>query len=218
MAFAENSLTLKFAALINMKQLAPYENLVALLSKLPSIGRRSAERLALALAQDNDGLSRKLANALLNIDDQIVTCSICGQLTSRDLNPCPICSDPRRANQMLCVVENAGDIMTLERSGAFRGRYHCLGGKLSPMRGISVADLRIEPLLRRLTTENIVEVILALNTDAESDTTASYLHDLLESRNVKVSRLAFGIPTGSAIEYADPVTLARALNGRFNLK
>lgn len=200
-----------------MKQLAPYENLVTLLSKLPGIGRRSAERMALALVQDREDLPRKLADALLTADEQVVSCAMCGQLTSRDRNPCPVCSDSRRNNHMLCVVENAGDIMKLEQSGAFKGRYHALGGKLSPMRGVGVADLRIESLLRRLTEEHVQEVILALNTDAESDTTASYLHDLLESRKVKVSRLAYGIPAGSAIEYADPVTLARALSGRIDL-
>ena len=200
-----------------MKQLAPYENLVTLLSKLPSIGRRSAERMALALVQDREGLTRKLADALLVADESVVSCSMCGQLTSKDRDPCPVCSDARRSTHVLCVVENAGDIMKLEQSGAFKGRYHSLGGKLSPMRGVGVTDLRIEQLLRRLTEEDIQEVILALNTDAESDTTASYLHDLLDSRNVKVSRLAYGIPAGSAIEYADPVTLARALSGRTNL-
>jgi recombination protein RecR len=200
-----------------MKQLAPYENLVTLLCKLPSIGRRSAERMALALVQDRDGLARKLAHALLEADELVVSCSMCGQLTSKDHDPCPVCANPRRNTHILCVVENAGDIMKLEQSGAFKGRYHSLGGKLSPLRGIGVANLRIEALLRRLTEEKVQEVILALNTDAESDTTASYLHDLLESRKVKVSRLAYGIPAGSAIEYADPVTLARALSGRINL-
>jgi recombination protein RecR len=200
-----------------MKQLVPYENLVALLCKLPGIGRRSAERMALALVQDRDNLARKLADALLVADELVVSCAMCGQLTSRDRDPCSVCSDSRRSNHVLCVVENAGDIMKLEQSGAFKGRYHALGGKLSPMRGIGVADLRIEALLRRLTSEDIREVILGLNTDAESDTTASYLHDLLESRKVKVSRLAYGIPAGSAIEYADPVTLARALSGRVTL-
>lgn len=200
-----------------MKQLAPYENLLTLLGKLPSIGRRSAERMALALIQDRTGLTRKLADALLEADESIVSCTLCGQLTSKESDPCSVCSNPRRNTHVLCVVENAGDIMKLEQSGAFKGRYHALGGKLSPMRGISVTDLRIEPLLRRLTEEGIEEVILALNTDAESGTTASYLRDLLESRDVKVTQLAYGIPAGSAIEYADPVTLARALNGRINL-
>lgn len=170
--------------------------------------------MALALVQDREGLTRKLADALLVADESVVSCSMCGQLASKDRDPCPICSDPRRSNHILCVVEDAGDIMKIEKSGAFKGRYHALGGKLSPMRGVGVMDLRIEVLLRRLTDESVTEVILALNTDAESDTTASYLHDLLESREVKVSRLAYGIPAGSAIEYADPVTLGRALQGR----
>lgn len=197
-----------------MKHFLPLDDLIAALEKLPGIGKRSAERMALALVQDRDGLARKLAHALLAADEQVDSCSRCGSITVTKEDPCALCTDERRATGLLCVVESPGDIMKIEQSHGFNGRYHVLGGHLSPALGKSVADLRVNELLSRLQPEKIEEVIAALGTDVESEATVSYLAEVLTSRNVKVSRLAFGLPSGSAIEYADATTLQRAIQGR----
>jgi len=197
-----------------MKHLPPLDNLVAALSRLPGIGKRTAGRLALALVQDDTGLARILANALLEADENVVCCSRCGSVTLATENPCELCVRPRRDSHIICVVEQPGDIIKIEQSGGFRGRYHALMGKLSAVQGKGVADLRIDALLKRIPEENITEVIIALGTDVESDATASYLKEILSSRGVKVSRIAFGLPAGSAIEYSDPTTLSRAISGR----
>ena len=197
-----------------MKHFLPLDDLVAALEKLPGIGKRSAERMALALVQNRDGLARRLAEALLAADEQVGTCSTCGSITVTKEDPCALCTDGRRATGLLCVVESPGDIMKIETSHSFQGRYHVLGGHLSPALGKGVADLRVNELLSRIQPEEIQEVILALGTDVESEATASYIADVLHSRSVTVSRLAFGIPSGSAIEYADATTLQRAIQGR----
>ncbi len=201
-----------------MKHFLPLDNLVAALEKLPGIGKRSAERMAFALVQNREGLARKLADALLAADEQVGTCSRCGSITVSREDPCALCTENRRANGLLCVVESPGDIIKIENAGGFTGRYHVLGGHLSPALGKGVADLRVNELLARLQPEKVQEVIVALGTDTESEATASYLAEVLTSRGVKVSRLAFGLPSGSAIEYADPVTLQRAIQGRQALK
>lgn len=197
-----------------MQHLVPLDNLVAALSRLPGIGRRTAERMAMALVQDQKGLMRILANALLEADESVAACDRCGSITLVSDNPCELCTRPRKDAQLLCVVESPGDIIKLEESGGFRGRYHALMGRLSPMHGIGAADLRVDKLLQRIADEKIEEVIIALGTDVESDATASYLKEVLSTRDVKVSRIAFGLPAGSAIEYSDSATLARALKGR----
>jgi recombination protein RecR len=200
-----------------MKHLLPLDNLVAALEKLPGIGKRSAERMAYALVQNREGLARKLAHALLEADEQVGSCSRCGSITVTREDPCSLCTDGRRATGALCVVEHPGDILKLESSNSFNGRYHVLGGHLSPALGKGVADLRVNELLARLQPESVQEVIVALGTDTESEATAAYLAEILSSRNITVSRLAFGLPSGSAIEYADPVTLQRAIQGRQNM-
>lgn len=200
-----------------MKHFLPLDNLIAALEKLPGIGKRSAERMAFALVQNRDGLARKLADALLAADEQVGSCSRCGSITVTKENPCALCTEGRRANGLLCVVESPGDIIKIETSGGFNGRYHVLGGHLSPALGKGVADLRVNELLARLQPENIQEVIIALGTDAESEATASYLAEIVASRDIKASRLAFGLPAGSAIEYTDSTTLARAIQGRQTL-
>ena len=200
-----------------MKHFLPLDDLVAALEKLPGIGKRSAERMTLALVQNRDGLARRLAEALLAADEQVGTCSVCGSITVTKEDPCALCTDGRRATGLLCVVESPGDIMKIENSHGFQGRYHVLGGHLSPALGTGVADLRMNELLSRLQPEEIKEVILALGTDVESEATASYVAEVLHSRGVSVSRLAFGIPSGSAIEYADATTLQHALEGRQRL-
>jgi recombination protein RecR len=197
-----------------MEHLIPLDNLVAALSRLPGIGRRTAERMAMALVQDRKGLMRILANALLEADESIVTCERCGSMTLAAKNPCDLCVRPRRDASILCVVESPSDILKIEESGGFSGRYHALMGRLSPMHGVGVTDLRVDKLLQRIADEQIEEVLIALGTDVESDATAGYLKEVLSTRSVKVSRIAFGLPAGSAIEYSDASTLARAISGR----
>ena len=141
-------------------------------------------------------------------------CEACGGITSAEAQPCRICTDPTRDAATICVVEDPADMQAIERCGVFRGRYHALMGKISPARGEGINDLRVRSLLDRVDREGVREVILALNTDTESDATAGLLADLLRQRNVRVTRLAFGLPVGSGILFADPVTLARAVRGR----
>jgi recombination protein RecR len=190
--------------------------LIAALSRLPGIGPRSAERLALHLLQSDPAQVRQLADALINAREKILTCSTCGALAEK--NPCRICDDPRRDASVICVVERAVDVLSLEKTGNFRGKYHVLGGKVSPINGVEPDDLRIEPLERRMGTEPIQEIILALGTDVEGDATSFYLAKRLGGRGVRVSRIAHGIPSGSGLEFADEVTLSRALEGRSELK
>lgn len=193
----------------------PILELLAALNKLPGIGPRSAERLALHLVQSESGTVKQLANAILQARERIRNCEVCGALT--EPNPCALCTDPRRDSTLICVVERAVDIITIEKAGSFRGRYHVLGGKISPINGVEPEDLRIAELERRLTGEPIKEVILALGTDVEGDATSFYLAKRLSSQKVKVTRLAHGLPAGSGLEFADELTLNRALEGRREL-
>jgi len=197
-----------------MNQLIPLENLIAALSRLPTIGRRTAERMAMTLVENQKGLLPILIKALSDAQQQLTCCERCGGITQTQTNPCNLCVQPRRDAHLLCLVESPCDILKIEASGGFQGRYHVLMGKLSPIHGINEKDLRIESLLKRIESENFTEVIIALGTDVESDATASYLKEILASKKVAVSRIAFGLPAGSAIEYSDPTTLSRALFGR----
>ena len=141
-------------------------------------------------------------------------CERCGSVTLSAINPCELCTRHRKDAQILCVVESPGDIIKIEESGGFQGRYHALMGRLSPMFGTGAADLRVDKLLARIAEERISEVLIALGTDVESEATSSYLKEVLSTRDVKVSRIAFGLPAGSAIEYSDAATLSRAIKGR----
>jgi recombination protein RecR len=190
------------------------QQLADAISLLPGIGRRTAARLAMHLARHPDDAAAPLAAALEAARRSLTVCSLCGSVTPRPANPCRLCSDPRRDDTVLCVVEDPGDITLMEQSGEFRGRYFALMGKLSPMRGEGLGSLRLPRLLER--AANAREVILALNSDVESEATASYIRHALSSRlpSLRVTRLALGIPAGSAIAYSDPVTLSRALRGR----
>ncbi len=190
--------------------------LTAALSRLPGIGPRSAERLALHLVQSEAGTVRSLAEAILAARERIGFCRVCGALTERQ--PCALCDDPRRDAALICVVERPTDIFSIEKSGAFHGRFHVLGGKISPLNGVGPEDLRIAELETRLGSEPIQEVILALGTDVEGDATGHYLAKRLAPRGVKVSRLAHGLPAGSGLEFADEVTLSRALEGRTSIQ
>ncbi len=190
----------------------PVTHLVAALGRLPGIGPRSAERLALHLVQGDADAVRQLAAVLVDARERVANCARCGALTEHQ--PCPVCADDRRDASQLCVVERALDVLSLEKSGTFKGRYHVLGGKLSPLNGIGPEDLRIAELEIRIADGIVQEVILALGSDVEGDATSNYLARRLASRGVRVSRLAQGLPAGSGLEFADELTLSRALEGR----
>jgi recombination protein RecR len=190
----------------------PIEALVAVLGKLPGIGPRSAERLALHVVQANAGFVNDLARALVEARQRVTTCGNCGALTQSQ--PCAICSDPKRELSLVCIVERAVDIISIEKSGTYRGRYHVLGGKISPLNGIGPEDLRLAELEERLTREPIREVIIALPSDVEGDATSFYLAKRLTAQGVKVTRIAQGLPVGSGLEFADELTLSRAIEGR----
>jgi len=170
--------------------------------------------MAYMLVEDQRGLKRLLANALLEADEGIVCCERCGAITMASENPCRICTGHREEAQVLRVVEASSDILKIESSGGFKGRYHALMGRLSPIQGVGAADLRVESLLERLQPEGITEVLLALGTDVESGATAHYLAELLEPRGMRLGRMGSGLPSGSAIEYTDAATLAKAIEGR----
>jgi recombination protein RecR len=186
--------------------------LIGALSKLPGVGPRSAERIALHLVQTESGMVRQLADAILTARERIQFCTTCGALTEK--SPCSICEDARRDGSLICVVERAVDILSVEKSGTFRGKFHVLGGKISPLDGVEPEDLRITQLEQRLGRELIKEVLIALGTDVEGDATSFYLAKRLARPGLKVSRIAYGLPAGSGLEFADELTLSRALEGR----
>lgn len=186
--------------------------LVAALRKLPGIGPRSAERIALHIVQDKASAARNLAEAILKARDEVRACVICGALTSGEA--CAICSDPRRDGSAVCLVEKPVDILSLENSGTFKGNYHVLGGKLSPLNGVQPEDLNLESLGRRVADTAISELVLALGTDVEGDATGQYIAKRFAREGLKITRLAYGLPAGTGLEYADHLTLSRALEGR----
>lgn len=186
----------------------------AAFGKLPGIGRRSAERMTYHLAGDAEGLLRELLQALRDASENVRLCGRCGGLTTRDEMPCRLCTSPARDAATLCVVQNPSDIVAIEKTGGFKGRYHALMGVISPMHGEGPGDLRIASLMKRVEEEPFKEVLLALGTDVESEATASYIAELLKAAPVRITRLASGIPVGSGIQYSDPITLSRALKGR----
>lgn len=187
-------------------------DLISALNRLPGVGPRSAERIALHLVQTDSTAVKQLADAILLARERIQFCTTCGALTEE--SPCSICADSRRDGSLLCLVERAVDILSIEKSGTFRGKFHVLGGKISPLDGIEPEDLRIAELEKRLTQEPVKEVIIALSTDVEGDATSVYLAKRLARRGLKISRIAYGLPAGSGLEYADELTLSRALEGR----
>jgi recombination protein RecR len=190
--------------------------LVAGLNKLPGIGPRSAERIALHLVQAEAGSVKQLAETILNARERVKLCDICGSLTEN--SPCDICADPRRDASLICVIERPVDIISIEKSGTFRGKYHVLGGKISPLDGVQPEDLRIAQLEKRLSTEPIKEIVIALGTDVEGDATSFYLAKRLSRPNLSITRIAHGLPAGTGLEFADELTLSRALEGRRELK
>jgi len=186
--------------------------LISALSQLPGIGPRSAERIALHLVQAETGAVKQLAEALLSARERVRFCQVCGALT--EPSPCAICADPRRDGSILCVVERPVDILSLEKSGTFHGKYHVLGGKISPLNGIQPEDLNIAGLEKRLGAEPIREIVLALGTDVEGDATGFYLAKRLAREGLSITRIAHGLPAGTGLEFADELTLSRALEGR----
>ncbi|TCT08833.1 DNA replication and repair protein RecR [Tepidamorphus gemmatus] len=188
------------------------DRLIQLLARLPGLGPRSARRAVLHLIRKREQLLLPLAEALQIAAERITLCSICGNVDTRD--PCAICTDPRRDPAILCVVETVGDLWALERAQATRGRYHVLGGTLSPLDGIGPDDLSIAALVARAQNPEVREVILAVNATVEGQTTAHYVTDLLHGTDVRVTRLAHGVPVGGELDYLDDGTLAAAIRSR----
>jgi recombination protein RecR len=192
---------------------ASYTDLVEAFRLLPGVGGRSAERFALFLLQTEPRKARQLAAALVEAVEKIQACPRCGFYTDA-ASDCIICQDPKRAGTLICVVEQASDVMRMEKTKAFHGRYHVLGGRLSPLDGIGPEQLRVESLLARVVEERVEEVVLALSADVEGETTGLYLAPLLKERGARVTRLATGLPAGGGLEFADSVTVGYAFSGR----
>ena len=191
---------------------APVRHLIDALKKLPGVGPRSAERLALFIMQSEPRLAEELSAAIRLARGSIKNCSCCGSYTAVD--PCEICTGVRRDKGMICVVEGAADILRIEKTSQFGGVYHALMGKIAPLDGVGPEQLRIEALLKRVQTERPREIIIALGGDAQSEATAHHLLEVLKPLGVSVTRIASGVPVGSGLEYADELTLGRAISGR----
>jgi recombination protein RecR len=190
-------------------------DLVAQLRQMPGVGPRSAERIALWMVQARGDQPEQIARAISETRRGIHPCKLCGYFTTNEL--CDFCSDPSRAVELLCVVEQPTDILPLEKTGAFRGRYHSLGGRISPLDHVGPEDLRIKELLERIEKEKFSEVIFALAADVEGEATTSYLVDLLKDKPVALTRIARGLSAGASLESADELTLQQALSGRTKL-
>ena len=190
----------------------PIDHLIEALARLPGIGKKTASRLAFHVLRSSSSEAQELARAILDVKEKIRLCSICFNLT--DENPCRICQDERRTGGPLCVVEGPNDLIAIENTGVFNGRYHVLHGTISPLEGVGPDHLKMKELLERLRKEKISEVILANNPTVEGGATALYLIDLIKPLGIKVTRIAYGIPMGSEIEYTDGMTLSKALEGR----
>jgi recombination protein RecR len=188
------------------------DDLTTELARLPGIGRKTAQRLTYHLLKQPADQSRRLAQALVTLVDTVRTCTRCFNLTEAPL--CNLCTDVRRDGTLLCVVEDAADIAAIERAGAFRGRYHVLGGRLSPLDGVGPDDLTVGALLARIPEDEVTEVILATNPSLEGEATALFIQRQLSPLGVRVTRIARGLPVGGDLEYADGVTIAQALQAR----
>ena len=195
------------------------EDLTGELARLPGIGRKTAQRLTYFLLKRPPEEMRRLARVLENVAERVHACSRCGNLTEDD--PCALCANPRRDHALVCVVEEASDIGAIERTGEYRGVYHVLGGRLSPLEGVGPDELNIKSLLERLRTRDsasVAEVIVATNPSVEGEATALYLQRLIQPLGIRVTRLARGLPVGGDLEYADGVTIAQALSGRRDIE
>lgn len=190
----------------------PLARLITELQKLPSVGTKTAQRIAMHILRMSDGDAKQLGQVIAEVKDQIVYCSICGSIAERD--PCRICSDPQRDHKVVCVVEETDDVIALERTGLFKGIYHVLMGALSPLDGINPDDLRIRELFERINSQDIEEIIMATNPNAQGQATAIYLSRKIRPMGIKITQLAHGLPMGGDIDYVDEVTLGKALEGR----
>lgn len=195
-----------------MKELRSVNNLIESFAKLPGVGRRSAEKMAYSILEMSDEDVSQFSNSLLELKKSVHKCPSCGAYTEDDI--CEICSDPSRNKKQLIVVSYPKDVIAFEKLRTFKGVYHVLGGVISAVNGIGVSDLNFESLLKRIEENNVEEVIVATNPTVEGDVTAMYIGKLLEGRDLNVTRLANGLPMGGQLEYADVLTLARALEGR----
>jgi recombination protein RecR len=190
----------------------PIDHLIEALTKLPGIGRKTASRLAFHILRASPSEAKELAKAILDVKEKIRLCSVCFNLTDETL--CGICQDERRNRDTLCVVEGPNDLIAIENTGTFHGRYHVLHGALTPLEGIGPEDLKVKELMERLHQEKIAEVILATNATVEGGATALYLTELIKPLGLRITRIAYGIPMGGEIEYSDGMTLSKALEGR----
>jgi len=190
----------------------PLRRLSSLLSRLPGIGEKSATRLALHLLRMPPSVARELGESIASLHNAVIRCSTCFNIADED--PCAVCSDPSRRAELICVVEGPTDIVPIEKSGEYRGRYHVLGGAISPIDGVMPDDLHVKELLDRVARGGIEEVVIATNLTAEGESTASFLAGALRPSGVRLTRIAYGMPVGADLEYADEVTVGRAMKGR----
>ncbi|MEX5293862.1 recombination mediator RecR [Kocuria sp. M1N1S27] len=188
------------------------QDLIDELGRLPGVGPKSAQRIAFHLLDADKEEVRRLADAMTAVKDKVKFCRICGNVS--ELDECAICRDARRDDSVICVVEESKDVMAIERTRSFRGRYHVLGGAISPIQGIGPDQLRIRELMTRLSGDTVQEVVLATDPNLEGEATATYLSRMLKTLGIRVTRLASGLPVGGDLEYADEVTLGRAFEGR----
>ncbi len=190
----------------------PIDDLIEALTKLPGIGKKTAMRLAFHILRSSPYEAERLAKAIIDVKEKIHLCSTCFNLTDED--PCRICQDEKRNPEILCVVEGPNDLIAIENTGVYQGKYHVLHGTLSPLEGVGPDDIKIKELIERIQREGITEVILATNPTVEGGATALYLTEQIKPLRVKVTRIAYGIPMGGEIEYVDGMTLSKALEGR----
>jgi recombination protein RecR len=194
--------------------IAPVARLIEEFSKLPGVGTKTAQRLTYHVLRASTDDARALAAALVAIKENVAYCSVCCNITEAGVDPCDICADPRRESSRICVVEEPLDVLAIERTGEFRGRYHVLHGAISPIDGIGPERIRVRELIVRVESDHVDEVILATNPNLEGEATAMYIADLLAPHVAEVTRIARGLPVGGDLEYADDVTLIRSLQGR----
>jgi recombination protein RecR len=188
------------------------QDLIDELGRLPGVGPKSAQRIAFHLLQSDPEDVRRLANALIEVSEKVKFCVVCGNVSADE--QCRICRDPRRDGAVLCVVEEPKDVVAIEKTREFRGRYHVLGGAISPIEGVGPDDLRVKELVQRLASGEVTEIILATDPNLEGEATATYLARLLKPMGLRITRLASGLPVGGDLEYADELTLGRAFEGR----
>jgi len=201
---------------VSFRYTKPLARLIDEFSKMPGIGPKTAQKLAFYILKNSSERVASLAKAILEAKEKVKHCSICGNITDQEV--CEICQNINRDKSIICVVEKVRDLIAIENTGEYKGLYHVLEGAISPLDGIEPENLKIDSLLKRLKTEKIKEIILATNPNIEGEVTASYLNRLIEPLNIKVTRIAYGVPIGGSLEFADEVTLTQALMGRQKIK